>query len=264
MLYFASIQDCLNGIYVKEYDCIDSIQALFVSLETEKGKSSFLMDSSVKEKIVQAAAEQFYKYGYSSITMDIIADSLGMSKKTLYTVFTGKYDLLVHVVEYFKKDLSNSVNAILESKDLVYREKFKAFLITIGNKLSAVSHEFIDDLQDNLPEVWESLKHYKMESAYLRFIKLVKEGIKEGYISKQVNINVVVAMYASSIQSLMDDRFMVQLPDTIRKGLPNHPAQTFDAIVQILFNGIEDKQKVSSLDSINSEEKVLLNQDNLS
>ncbi len=62
-----------------------------------------MTDISIKDKIVQAAAQQFYANGYSAITMDTIADSLGMSKKTLYTVFSGKYDLLVHVMNFLKR-----------------------------------------------------------------------------------------------------------------------------------------------------------------
>lgn len=198
-----------------------------------------MTDISIKDKIVQVAAQQFYAHGYSSITMDSIADSLGMSKKTLYTVFSGKYDLLIHVIEYFKKDLSASVEAVL-AQNLPFTEKFRLMLLTIGNKLSEISQEFVTDLQDHLPEVWESLKHYKMEAAYLRFNKLVKQGVEEGYISTEINTDVVVAMYAACIQQLMDERFLVQLPDSIRKGLPKHPATIFDAILQILFNGIEN------------------------
>lgn len=199
-----------------------------------------MTDISIKDKIVQAAAQQFYANGYSAITMDTIADSLGMSKKTLYTVFSGKYDLLVHVIEFFKKDLSGSVDAVL-AEDQPFTEKFRNMLLTIGNKLSEISQEFVADLQDNLPEVWESLKHYKMEAAYLRFNKLVQQGVREGYLSKEINTDVVVAMYAACIQQLMDERFLVQLPDSIRKGLPKHPAPIFDSIIQILFNGIENQ-----------------------
>lgn len=199
---------------------------------------SFLLDNSIKLKIVQAASIQFFRYGYTAISMDSISDSLGMSKKTLYTIFTGKYDLLVHVIELFKKELSGEVDTILNDEKIEFPEKMKQMMLCIGNTLSKISPDFIADVQEHVPEIWESLQHYKMEAGYLRFNKLVNEGIQKGFIKKEINKSVAVAMYASAIQSLLDDRFLVQLPDSIRKDIPKHPSVTFDAIATILFSGI--------------------------
>jgi TetR/AcrR family transcriptional regulator, cholesterol catabolism regulator len=49
----------------------------------------------IKDKILSGAVELFFKYGIKNITMDEIAKHLGMSKKTIYTFFKDK-DEMVH------------------------------------------------------------------------------------------------------------------------------------------------------------------------
>jgi TetR/AcrR family transcriptional regulator, cholesterol catabolism regulator len=53
----------------------------------------------VKERIMVKAEELFMQYGIRSVSMDDIANSLGMSKKTLYQYYVDKDELVDAVVE---------------------------------------------------------------------------------------------------------------------------------------------------------------------
>ncbi|MGH7853681.1 MAG: helix-turn-helix domain-containing protein, partial [Candidatus Binatia bacterium] len=46
------------------------------------------------QRIVVAARNHFFAHGFRSVTMDDLADEVGMSKKTLYAAFPSKLDLL--------------------------------------------------------------------------------------------------------------------------------------------------------------------------
>src|SRR5688500_346691 len=56
-----------------------------------------LMDT--KERIREQAHELFMQYGIRSVSMDDIANQLGMSKKTLYQYFADKDQLVEAVVD---------------------------------------------------------------------------------------------------------------------------------------------------------------------
>ena len=45
----------------------------------------------LKDRIIETASEAFTTHGIKSITMDDIAASLGISKRTLYEVFSEKF-----------------------------------------------------------------------------------------------------------------------------------------------------------------------------
>jgi len=54
---------------------------------------------NIKERIQAKAHELFMQYGIRSVSMDDIANSLGMSKKTLYQYFVDKDELVEAVVD---------------------------------------------------------------------------------------------------------------------------------------------------------------------
>src|SRR5437660_9503216 len=63
-----------------------------------------------RQRIVGAARVHFFSHGFRSVTMDDLAEELGISKKTLYAHFPGKFDLLEAVLA----DKFASVEAMLK------------------------------------------------------------------------------------------------------------------------------------------------------
>src|SRR5438046_9908836 len=51
-----------------------------------------------RQLVVDAARTHFFSHGFRSVTMDDLADEMGISKKTLYAHFPGKIDLLETVL----------------------------------------------------------------------------------------------------------------------------------------------------------------------
>ena len=65
-----------------------------------------------KEHIILVATELFKNYGIKSVTMDTLANQLGISKRTIYEVFSDKDELLMAVLTnmaYQQKELINRV-----------------------------------------------------------------------------------------------------------------------------------------------------------
>src|SRR5215468_11664853 len=63
-----------------------------------KSRSRTRKNSSVRQRIVDAARAHFFSHGFRRVTMDDLAEELGISKKTLYAYFPGKFDLLEAVL----------------------------------------------------------------------------------------------------------------------------------------------------------------------
>ena len=56
--------------------------------------SSVFLHLIMREKILNKSAELFLTYGFKSVTMDDIANEMGISKKTIYQHFDNKTNLL--------------------------------------------------------------------------------------------------------------------------------------------------------------------------
>ena len=67
-----------------------------------------------KERIKQAAHELVRKYSIRSVSMDDIANSVGMSKKTLYQYFQDKDEVEKEVVESVTEESKLDPSVIYE------------------------------------------------------------------------------------------------------------------------------------------------------
>jgi len=193
---------------------------------------------SLKIEILEKSRELFYVNGYSKVTVDEIALGLGISKKTIYKYFSGKKQILEMIFYDFKQNLSGEVNTVLDNMNLSYPEKLKQIMTRVAVVLAGMSPIFFVDIQVNFPDLWDQLNRYKQEAAFLRFNRLIVEGIETGYIKKGINKDMVVALYASAIDNLLDPHFLYQLPEEIMKGMPKYPAEIFDHALHIIYEGI--------------------------
>ena len=57
----------------------------------------------VRDRIVIESGQLFARYGIRSMTMDALAEEMGISKRTIYERFKDKDTLLLEVIKYFKQ-----------------------------------------------------------------------------------------------------------------------------------------------------------------
>ncbi len=194
--------------------------------------------ASVESKILDAAYKLFLQKGYRHTTMDDIAQMLGMSKKTLYKYYPGKFELLAASFEVTKTKLTAKVEAIVDNRYISFPLKLKSTLTVMASLLGPINPELFEDLREFAPEIWEDLEQYIKESAYMRYKKLLEQGISEGLVKPSININLVVMLYSAAVQSLMDPRFMGQFPGPIQMGMKIPHSDIYDQAITIIYNGI--------------------------
>lgn len=194
--------------------------------------------ADIENRILDVSYQLFLRQGYKNTTMDDISQELSMSKKTLYKYFPGKLELLSATFDVLKTKLAIKVQTLLENKYITFAAKLKSLLTVVATDLAPINPELLEDLRDHAPEVWKELQEYIRESAYLRFQKLIEEGKEKGYVASHVNISLVVFMYASAIQSLIDPKFLAQFPKEMRDGMGLKTAEIYDQAIQIIYQGI--------------------------
>ncbi|WP_297335311.1 TetR/AcrR family transcriptional regulator [Algoriphagus sp.] len=194
--------------------------------------------ATTENKILDVALHFFLKKGFRKTTMEEIAQDLGMSKKTLYKFYPGKLDLLSAAFERLKTRLTAKTEAILDNRYISFPLKLKSTLSVVATYLAPISPELFDDLKTLAPEVWEDLRSYINESAYLRFQKLIAEGVELGLVKANLNVSLVVMLYAAAVQCLLDPNYRSQFPESIQKGVDIPASDIYDQAISILYEGI--------------------------
>ena len=111
----------------------------------------------MKDKIIQKAADMFITLGFKSVTMDDIANELGISKKTIYTHFKNKSQLVQEVIMSVFETISYGIDCICELNKNPIEELYeikRLVMVHLKNERSSPQYQ----LQKYYPEIHESLK----------------------------------------------------------------------------------------------------------
>ena len=95
-----------------------------------------------EERILQAAQHRFAAYGYSKVTMDEIAEDIGMAKASLYYYFPTKDAIFRSVVQHEQKEFLSNMQKVIEDRRSA-SQKFLEYIrlrIKLTEQLNNLSH----------------------------------------------------------------------------------------------------------------------------
>jgi hypothetical protein len=141
-------------------------------------------------RILKEAGMMFSKYGIRSITMDHIANELGISKRTLYETFTDKDDLVSQAIEEGANVHKKICYKIISESDNVIEAIFKIGKLN-NDMFGKISPMFFEDLKKFHSEVFDRIHQKGQIRDYKLTESLFAKGVEEGVISNNLNIEVV-------------------------------------------------------------------------
>lgn len=186
--------------------------------------------TEVKKRILDKALDQFLQFGFTKVTMDELTSELGMSKKTLYKWFPSKESLLKAVVKMKHGEIQRGIDRIILDESMDFVEKLKKYMGFIAEQLSKYRAPFMRDIQKNAPEVWKQLEDFRHKKILTDFGKLINEGIQTGMLRDDCDQRLVILLYLSAIERLIN-------PDLLSE-LPFSAIEVFEFITKVIFEGI--------------------------
>jgi AcrR family transcriptional regulator len=157
----------------------------------------------IRDRIIEGAAELFKTYGIKSVTMDSLANHLGMSKRTIYEVFSDKDELLIGVLKWMTQKQRELVKRVLDDSENAIVAIFK-LLESNMNHFKEMSPAFQADMKKYHHDVLMK-KSDKFEMPdYRNNIQLIERGMKEKLFRKDINPDLVNRCLYSMVRSIMD------------------------------------------------------------
>jgi len=170
----------------------------------------------MKETILKRAGETFLKYGFKSVTMDDIANELGISKKTIYKHFKNKAELVNQATEYTHNFMHTEVLKVYNKDFNAIEENFEANKVFKGFMQNSDDSP-IYQLKKYYPETYNNI----MSQEFCLFRDClsgnIHKGIREGLFRANLNVEQVVKFYFSLIMSVYDSDIYTYSKNTINK-----------------------------------------------
>ena len=148
---------------------------------------------STKDRLIVHAATLFVNNGCKAVTMDDIANSMGISKRTIYENFRDKEALLEACLLYFFEHYEFNIDQILQSSDNIIVAIFK-LLEKTSKFFFQVKFNFLNEVQKYYPEAYNNtIKVYKRQ--YLdNTDKLLQKGKLDGIVREEINPTIIAVL----------------------------------------------------------------------
>lgn len=182
---------------------------------------------SKKNQVVDTARTMFTTFGYQKVSMDDIAKNAKVTKKTIYTYFKDKDDLLKYFIIEEIQNMKNNIDKIEDSKtdifDIVHETLYYMLTYTRESKLLNILQK-----ESQLKKTLSAIESMQMIDKMI--IKYIKEkldnALNAGYINKcntNVTAYIIYTVYKSLIfdydEELNEKEFTDNLTTILKNGL---------------------------------------------
>ena len=188
------------------------------------------MNSSTDElrgRIISVATELFQKTGLK-FTMQEVAASLSISKKTIYTVYPSKEALLLDMIDGLFADIHRK-KAELAAQDAPVEERIRKVIVALPEQYSAMDFRLLDELEEKYPAAAQRVREH-LESNWEPTVALLEEGMSSGRI-RRISIPLLQQMIVASIERFLSD-----------ESSRGRYADTLEEMIDIIMNGIKRRE----------------------
>lgn len=163
----------------------------------------------LRKRIIQQATDLFSLHGIKNISMEDLAFSLGISKRTIYQNFKNKEDILKNCILTSRKNRNRRIIEIMSQSENVVHGCLQIINDYKYTRLpTAICWE---DIYKYYPETYQYiLEDVGKSNLYLK--RLLKEGIKGNYFRKNLHFDETIFMLDISTYIQISGIYSIRVP----------------------------------------------------
>ena len=187
------------------------------------------LDPTARQRIVAAAREQFLAHGFHGVTMDDLADGLGMSKKTIYAHFPSKAALLeAMLLEKFRR-AEEEMEAISSECSADFATGLHRLVACVQRHTEEIRPPFLRDLQREAPGLFRVVQARRRAVIQRYFSQLLGEGRREGLIRKDIPVHLIIEILLGAVEAVVNPPRLAELGLSVKSGIT--------AILSVILEG---------------------------
>jgi AcrR family transcriptional regulator len=187
----------------------------------------------VRERIIVESGQLFGKYGIRSMTMDSLAEEMGISKRTIYERFKDKDTLLLEVLRYYKNLTQEESLKLIDQSDNAIEALFRIIKMTVG-QMQRMSPAFFNDFKKYHQKVFRQFS----EPGEVRDMSMTRKLLETGVRQEVFRDDIDMVIVNHAIHALFD--LFGHSSSMIDAGF--NRKDMFDHILIPYFRGISTKK----------------------
>ena len=144
----------------------------------------------MQDRILNKARELMFQTGVKHVTMDDLANQLGISKKTIYQYFKDKDALVSSVVEFELANHALLCNQSTQAADNAVHEIF-LLMSVIQEMFNRMNPLALFEIEKYYPLAFEKIKNHKDDYIFSMISANLEKGIAEGLYRKDVDVTIL-------------------------------------------------------------------------
>jgi len=156
-----------------------------------------------KERIIDIATNLFLQNGVKTVTIDRIVKELRTSKRTLYSHFPDKIELLKAVLAVYHQEVKSENEAIIKGASNSIEAMARLYQPII-RRANTVNPNFFNDIIHYYPGLLGQSYRNTGNFAHAQLLYLAKWGIKDGLFYPDMDIEVTAKTVVGLLKFLKD------------------------------------------------------------
>ncbi len=162
---------------------------------------------NIRRSILEVSYSKFAVHGFKKVTIDEIAAELGISKKTVYKLFSSKEEILREVV-LGKMNLLLEIFSKIQSMKESSVDKIQAISEIVSTHINEQWQRILTEVRLNAPGLFKEIDAIIQEKLSLGWQKIFIDGQKNGWIRKDIDPVVFTTAYVGVVRELMKTDFL--------------------------------------------------------
>ena len=204
-----------------------------------KSSGQLSLDKLTRQRIINAARHHFFAFGFRAVTMDDIAAELAMSKKTLYSHFRSKAELLQAAVIDKQRAIEADLERITSQSSSDSLAAIKQLLAKMQQHLGEIHPAFMRNIRREAPDLFEFVEIRRRDLIHRYFGKILAQGRRAGIIRKDIPIRLIIETWLGVVEAIMNPEKLTELNLT--------PEEGFSAVISVILKGLMTAEGRSKL-----------------
>ena len=155
----------------------------------------------LKQRILHESSQMLFAIGPSAMTMDMVARSCGISKRTLYEQFPDKKSLVKECLLADVERTGHDLQSIYEHSSNCFMALFKTFYY-MRKKMGMITYNFFPEIRRMYPDLNRMIFTANEHKRVVDMSAVLREAQQQGLVEARVNTDMASFLFFVTTSSL--------------------------------------------------------------